>query len=65
MALLVRPVNLARVIEVLYQYRDEYTESTHETKERISLVLPSCCAVKEAIDSGTPLANLREAPSTC
>ncbi|XXG69478.1 hypothetical protein AAC387_Pa06g2333 [Persea americana] len=39
MALLIRPVNLARVIEVLYQHRDEYTESTHQTKERISLVL--------------------------
>ncbi|RWR88240.1 terpene synthase 1 [Cinnamomum micranthum f. kanehirae] len=39
MALLIRPVNFARVMEVLYQHRDGYTESTHETKERISMVL--------------------------
>ncbi|XXG83129.1 hypothetical protein AAC387_Pa10g0958 [Persea americana] len=32
-------VNFARVIEVLYQNRDGYTNSTFETKDRISLVL--------------------------
>ncbi|XXG83115.1 hypothetical protein AAC387_Pa10g0948 [Persea americana] len=39
MPFLVRVVNLARVIEVLYQNRDGYTDSTHETKERILSVL--------------------------
>ncbi|XXG79144.1 hypothetical protein AAC387_Pa09g0278 [Persea americana] len=39
MPLLMRAVNFARVIEVLYQHRDGYTNSTHETKDRISLVL--------------------------
>ncbi|XXG83123.1 hypothetical protein AAC387_Pa10g0954 [Persea americana] len=39
MPLLMRAVNFARVIEVLYQHRDGYTNSTHETKEFISLVL--------------------------
>ncbi|XXG83212.1 hypothetical protein AAC387_Pa10g1016 [Persea americana] len=39
MPFLVRVVNLARVIEVLYQNRDGYTDSTHETKERILFVL--------------------------
>ncbi|XP_077249835.1 beta-cubebene synthase-like isoform X2 [Tasmannia lanceolata] len=37
--LIIRIVNLVRVIEVLYQYRDGYTDSKHETKERITLVL--------------------------
>ncbi|XP_077214047.1 beta-cubebene synthase-like [Tasmannia lanceolata] len=39
MPLIIRIVNLVRVIEVLYQYRDGYTNSTHETKERITLVM--------------------------
>ena len=39
MPLLMRAVNFARVIEVLYQHRDGYTNSTFETKDRISLVL--------------------------
>lgn len=39
MPLLMRAVNLARVIEVMYQHRDGYTNSTHETKDHIFLVL--------------------------
>ncbi|XXG79142.1 hypothetical protein AAC387_Pa09g0278 [Persea americana] len=39
MPLLMRAVNFARVIEVMYQHGDGYTNSTHETKDRISLVL--------------------------
>ncbi|KAJ8621940.1 hypothetical protein MRB53_030469 [Persea americana] len=39
MPLLMLAVNFARVIEVLYQHRDGYTNSTFETKDRTSLVL--------------------------
>ncbi|RWR93510.1 terpene synthase 1 [Cinnamomum micranthum f. kanehirae] len=39
MPLLMRTVNLTRVIEVLYQHRDGYTNPTYETKERILSVL--------------------------
>ena len=37
--LLMRTVNLTRVIEVLYQHRDGYTNPAYETKERILSVL--------------------------
>ncbi|XP_058081685.1 sesquiterpene synthase TPS2-like [Magnolia sinica] len=34
-----RPLNLARVIELLYQHQDSYTNSAFETKEHITMVL--------------------------
>lgn len=39
MPLLLPAVNFARVIEVLYQHRYGYSDSTLGTKDRISLVL--------------------------
>ncbi|XP_058072947.1 sesquiterpene synthase TPS2-like isoform X1 [Magnolia sinica] len=36
---IMRPLNLVRVIELLYQHRDSYTNSAEETKERITMVL--------------------------
>ncbi|KAL5975597.1 hypothetical protein ACLOJK_019922 [Asimina triloba] len=39
MALQIRPIRLACVMEVLYMYADEYTHSTGETKAKITAVL--------------------------
>ncbi|RWR93512.1 terpene synthase 1 [Cinnamomum micranthum f. kanehirae] len=45
MPILMRTVNLTRVIEVLYQHRDGYTNPEYETKERILSVLVNPCPV--------------------
>ncbi|XP_058072945.1 sesquiterpene synthase TPS2-like isoform X2 [Magnolia sinica] len=34
-----RPMNLARVIELLYQHQDSYTNSAFETKEHVTMML--------------------------
>ncbi|XXG54136.1 hypothetical protein AAC387_Pa03g2093 [Persea americana] len=39
LSLLKRVINLTRVIEVLYLYGDGYTDSSHETKQKIKAVL--------------------------
>lgn len=39
LSLLMRVINLTRVMEVLYLYGDGYTNSSHETKQKIKAVL--------------------------
>ncbi|XP_077213580.1 beta-cubebene synthase-like [Tasmannia lanceolata] len=39
MPLIIRVLNFARTNEVMYYYRDGYTDSTHETKDNIALLL--------------------------
>ncbi|XP_077214033.1 beta-cubebene synthase-like [Tasmannia lanceolata] len=39
MPLIIRVLNFARANEVMYRYRDGYTDSLHETKDNITLLL--------------------------
>ncbi|XP_058104887.1 sesquiterpene synthase TPS2-like [Magnolia sinica] len=45
MPVIMRAVNLARVIELLYVHQDGYTNSTRETKDRITMVMVDPVAV--------------------